>query len=1040
MIAPASAESLVLDGFDDISGWNRVVSEGARLELAQDTGYTGQGMRLDFDFRDGVGFAVVHKAYSLSLPENYEFRFRLRGESPPNNFQFKLLDSKGNVWWFTRRDFVFPKEWRELTIKKRHLEFAWGPTGGTGPQDVVALEIAVTTGTIGPGSVWIDELSFSSLEPAHDYTLTPAVQASTDTPGHEPGRVIDHDPLSEWHSGPLAEDQWLQLDFLKNREYGGLVIDWDANDYATTYQVQISDDGEDWHTVYSVSSGNGGRDYVYLPDAESRYLRLMLQNSSRGKGYGIAELQVKSLDFSRSPNQFFEAIAQDSPRGLYPKYLYREASYWTIVGVNGDDKEGLLNEEGMLEVDKSSFSIEPFLYTDDRLITWNEVAITQDLAKGYLPIPTVTWRDERLILKITAFATGTRGASTLYVRYRVENPGKEYRHASLFLAIRPFQVNPPWQNLNTTGGVTPIHDISYSDSTVLVDRRKTVLSLTPAERFGASTFDQRPITDYLRHNRLPPQAEATDPFGYASGALEYRLDLAPGSAQEVYLAIPFHQNPAAVRTPLAPEQAYTIAREQLAQTTDYWEGKLNRVEIQLPRRADKIVDTLKSALAYILINRDGPAIQPGSRTYERSWIRDGALTSSALLSLGHTEEVREFIRWFANFQFVNGKIPCCVDARGADPTPENDSHGEFIYLVMEYYRHTHDIGFLIELWPHVIKAVGYIDSLRQQRLTETYKIDGYQGARYGLMPESISHEGYSAAPRHSYWDDFFTLRGLKDAADMANILGDEERTTAYAALRDAFHRDLYVSLARTIARCGIGYIPGCVELGDFDPTSTTIAIDPGGELADLPEPALRQTYDKYYEFFQHRRDGLADWNDYTPYELRIVGTLIRLGEKTRAHEMLDYFLADQRPAAWNQWPEIIWRDPKAPRFIGDLPHTWVGSDYIRSVRSLFAYERESDQALVIAAGIPQNWLNEGVTVKRLPTYHGTLNYTLRATAADEIRLRLSGDLSLPTGKIVLPSPLARPVHNVTVNGKEIATFTTDSILIDEFPAEVVIRY
>jgi len=31
-------------------------------------------------------------------------------------------------------------------------------------------------------------------------------------------------------------------------------------------------------------------------------------------------------------------------------------------------------------------------------------------------------------------------------------------------------------------------------------------------------------------------------------------------------------------------------------------------------------------------------------------------------------------------------------------------------------------------------------------------------------------EGYSAKPMHSYWDDFFALRGFKDAAFIAKEL------------------------------------------------------------------------------------------------------------------------------------------------------------------------------------------------------------------------------------------------------------------------------
>ena len=52
-----------------------------------------------------------------------------------------------------------------------------------------------------------------------------------------------------------------------------------------------------------------------------------------------------------------------------------------------------------------------------------------------------------------------------------------------------------------------------------------------------------------------------------------------------------------------------------------------------------------------------------------------------MLRLGHDKDVKDFIDWYAPYQYDNGKVPCCVDEHGATPVPENDSHGEFIYLV-----------------------------------------------------------------------------------------------------------------------------------------------------------------------------------------------------------------------------------------------------------------------------------------------------------------------------------------------------------------------
>src|SRR5207344_1940155 len=103
-----------------------------------------------------------------------------------------------------------------------------------------------------------------------------------------------------------------------------------------------------------------------------------------------------------------------------------------------------------------------------------------------------------------------------------------------------------------------------------------------------------------------------------------------------------------------------------------WRERLDRVQIEGPEPAQDALRTLEAQVGWILVNRDGPSIQPGSRSYDRSWMRDGALTSLALLRLGHEQEVRDFIEWFAGFQGEDGRIPCCASARGPDPVPEND--------------------------------------------------------------------------------------------------------------------------------------------------------------------------------------------------------------------------------------------------------------------------------------------------------------------------------------------------------------------------------
>ena len=325
------------------------------------------------------------------------------------------------------------------------------------------------------------------------------------------------------------------------------------------------------------------------------------------------------------------------------------------------------------------------------------------------------------------------------------------------------------------------------------------------------------------------------------------------------------------------------------------------------------------------------------------------------------------------------KFPCCVDQRGADPVPENDSNGEFIYAVAEYYRYTRDVGFVSDMWPATVKAVEYIALLRQQRTTEAFQRPDKQ-AFYGLLPESISHEGYSSHPVHSYWDDFFALRGLKDAASLAVVVGDDEHAASFAALRDAFRTDLYASIDKAMANHKIDYIPGFGRARRLRPDLDGDRTHPAGELAYLP----RAGADAHLRQVLRARPGAATRRGpgddaYTPYELRNVDALVLLGQRDRALEILNYMLADQRPPAWNEWAEVVWRDASAPSSSATCRTPgWARASSSRCAR-MFAYEREADHALVIAAGLPSAWVmsETGVSVRRLPTYEGVLSYSLR---------------------------------------------------------------
>src|SRR5262245_5358365 len=730
-----------------------------------------------------------------------------------------------------------------------------------------------------------------------------------------------------------------------------------------------------------------------------------------------------------------EELAKRSQPGLLPRYLLGQATYWTVVGVADDEHEALLDADGMLEVAKGSFSIEPLLVVGARVLGWAEARTAQALDAGYLPIPEVERAHPPLSLRIRAFAAGSPGRAQLYASYRIENRGEARAEGELRLALRPLQVLPPWQSLNLQPVLAPIGALRFDEGAVFVDGAPRVFPLEPPDAFHAAPLDAAGLADLLGARPPRSPAEASDPRGLATGVLRYAFALAPGESREIALRVPFPGSPPRPRS----SGGRSELEGALHTARSAWRATLGRIGVELPPVARPFEWTLRTAVAHILIHRDGPRIQPGSRNYERSWIRDGALTGSALLQMGFADEAVAFLRWYAPQQREDGAVPCCVDARGPAFTPEHDAPGEFVFLVAETWRFTRDRHLLVEMWPHVVRAVGYLDSLRRQRLGPEWETPEKLPYR-GLLPESISHEGYAKRPVHSYWDDLFALRGLRDAVLLAEAMGEPEQARAWGMLAEEFHRDLLASYAAVMKLHGLDRLPASVELGDFDPTSPAIALTTGGDPADLPEPALARTFELYVQELERRRSGKLVRDAYTPYELRIADALVRLGRRDDAARLLAFVLADRRPLAWNQWPEILWRDPAHAGFLGDLPHGWVASTYVHALPTALVYERASDRSLVLAAGVPADWLakNEPLRVQALPTAYGPLDYELRLEGPGRVRMRVGGHVEIPPGGIVLAPPLGAPIRRVELDGALAPVEAPATFTLRALPAEVLL--
>ncbi len=944
----------------------------------------------------------------------------------------EFLDADGAVLGSAQSAFLSGRvEWTNLTVT------------GEAPAGARRVVVKCLATNLAPGKgmsfVWFDNLRVDA----------PVFAASsTARPGASPHHVMRS---GAWRSQP-ADDQWLTIDSRAILPLTGLAIGW-SNDYATEYEVLTSADGEAWATVYTAGKKTPGPDTIYLGSARARFIKIACRKSAAGRGFGIESVRLMGAADTVTLKRYFEILAAEHP-ARFPRWMTREQAYWTGVGVPDDFNEAILCEDGTIEPHPRGFSIAPFLHVDGRLITRDDADVAQALERRYLPLPSVTWTYRGIELDVRLLADGKAGESVAYAWYRIMNRRDADVAGRLFLALRPFQVYPPWQG---GGGWSAITNVTFSNNVLTIDERYRVLPLTVPAAAGSIAGSEHlkfpfktpgppelegDITSFMSRGELPGRADVRDTNGLASSGMAWDFSLAPGASEDIFLALPLHEALPALHAGMKQAALRAVYERMLAKSARYWEKQVSRIGLEIPDRG--IVDTLKANIAFSLITRDGPAFQPGSRSYDKAWMRDGGMSAAALLRMGLTIEIREFIDWFAGFQFESGEVPPIIDHKVEDPLWEEkekglieyDSQGEFVYTILQDHLFTRDRAFLEGKLTNVVKALQFLVELRSRTMTAEFR-DGPPEKRkyYGILPPSTSHEGYGR--EYSYWDDFWALRGWKDGRRIFEILGRDDLAAwaekEYGNLRDSF----YESMRLTMETAKIRFIPGSASLSDFDATSTAVALMYCDELDNLPKDALKYTFDRYYKELLGRADPAVVWR-IVPYELRSIPAFLFMGEKDRALYLLRFMLDCRRPPAWLQLAEVAHSDYRFPTYIGDMPHTWVGAEYLFAVRTLFVYETR--ESLVLGAGIDPAWLVEGkpIRVTGFPTEFGRISYDM-TRRGNTVRVRVRGRAA-PADGFLLKSPLDQKPAGASLNGRPLDAVPSEGVRFDKLPAEIVLQY
>ena len=812
----------------------------------------------------------------------------------------------------------------------------------------------------------------------------PTVSASSSSPGADPALAMDGSVTTAWKSAPATgAAQVLTIDFHQPREFGGLIVRWLAGAHATRYDVEFSDDGAGWRTMRRIAGARGGFDGIWLPEAETRFLRLVLHEGI-AQTYGLAEIEVKPLAFGVSANAFFQGLARESPRGTYPRGMSGEQPTWTLVGIDGGEQSGLLSEDGALEVSRGGFSIEPFVVAGSRVVGWADVEARQFLIDGDLPMPGVTWRAPQWELRVLAFASGDRGRSRLVARYELRSLTDRPLPLELVLAVRPFQVNPPSQFLSTVGR----HER---------DCRHRLGRRSPRRQHAPQGFSPEPA-GRGRHasvrRRAGPRADrhaglaGAEPRSATSSAMR-RPRSATDSRCRHAAGRPWARR-AAFGTGAPPdlkgETATTwMSREQCSRRCGV--ARATRAACRSTSRAPA--------------GHWSPLLAHGTRARADHARRPDAPARDAILC-AVLDPRRRDDRRIAAAPRARADVARRLSAL-VRPASVRQRQGA---LLRRRARRRSGAGERQRRRVHLPRRRGLPlhaatarcsrrcgRTSRRPRATSSAapsRAHRCQAARrgqrafYGLLPASISHEGYSAKPMHSYWDDFWALKGYDGAvADRRGARPRRRRAPAGAAARRVPRRPRRVAAPPSPRTASTTFRARPSSATSIRRPRRSPSRPAASFMRLPPDAGATATFERYWREFVDRRDGRRDWDDYTPYELRNVGTFVRLGWRDRAHELLAFFMAGRRPPAWNQWPEVVGRDPRAAA-LRRRPAARLGRLRLHPRRAgsvRVRARRATTRSCSPPAFPPAGSTETGIAVKGLRTRTDRLSYSLRARRA-----------------------------------------------------------
>ena len=677
------------------------------------------------------------------------------------------------------------------------------------------------------------------------------------------------------------------------------------------------------------------------------------------------------------------------------------------------------------------------------------------LEQGYLPVIAQSWENEGLRYKEEAFATLLRGPlsprdparseqtpAVLMLRLQASNAGAEARTAHIWLNTDP-------------GEELRLHGLEL---------------VATGNAKGAYAA---PIVRAVVESDVPPSLEM---LSGADGrkAAHFTFTVPPGSSHSIVLKLPFVSDIGAADTREMEALNYDSQR---ARILEYWKDRVSAVaKITTPET--KLNQLMRAVIWHIGMSTakdpvTGLYMVPAASYGYQVYANEACFQVLLLDALGDHQTAAEYLETLLRLQGsksfpgmhrgmedaifhgarVNERYDYTASTYGLD-------HPTVLWTLGEHYLYSRDKEWLLHAWPHMEKAIAWID--KQRESTRKPGLNGAKMRGFGLMPASSLED-------NSDWAQWFSTNSFAWAGydRAATALADIGHPQAAELRRkaDLYRAELREAIVRAVRETPVtemrdgSYAPNVpiepnLRFRRFGPQRAAYYQRYG--VQGVPMLRLAATREVLYGPIIllnlgvfGTRDPIADWvlDDWEDNVTLTSGLGMNVHGNTDdkfwfsqggmvfqanlQNPILVYLKRHEPQAAirgvFNNFAACLYADAVA--FTEEF-HTWGhGSGpfykipdeakFANRIRDMLALE--DGDTLYLGGGVPRRWLasKDGVRADRLSTYFGDVSLHLHAGAQKgvvEATVQLPAAHPPKTAWLIVRTP-GRKILSATIDGR-----------------------